>query len=293
MHVLVSGASGLIGTELVRTLRRKGTSVSTLVRRNPRDTSEICWQDQLDLPPALNADAVVHLAGEPIMGIWTPAKQRRIHDSRVLRTRELVDALIRQATKPRVLVSASAIGFYGSQGDEILTEASWPGEGFLAETSVKWERATAPASAAGIRVVNLRTSVVLSQQGGALKAMLPPFRLGLGSQMGDGKHWMSWIALDDMVRIIELVIEADSFTGPVNCASPNPVTNAEFSNTLASVLHRPTFLPIPRLLLKLLPGNIADEALLASERVVPEKLINAGFEFRQPKLRDALESALI
>jgi uncharacterized protein len=290
--VVISGASGLIGATLAETLRNKGRAVFTLVRRSPVDETEIRWQDELQLPESAAAGgAVVHLAGEPVIGAWTAEKKRAIHDSRILRTKILAETLAGQTAKPRVLVCASAVGYYGNRGDEILTEASAPGTGFLAETCVAWESATVAAQAAGIRVVNLRIGVVLSRDGGALKAMLPAFRLGFGSRLGDGKHWMSWIALTDLIRIIEFCMEENGHIfGPVNCTTTNPVTNAEFSKTLASVLHRPTFLPVPRFLLKLAPGGMAEEALLASERVVPEKLLAAGFEFQYPEFRAALES---
>jgi uncharacterized protein len=289
--VLISGASGLIGATLAETLRKKGQAVYTLVRRSPVDETEIRWQNELQLPETTAVSgAVVHLAGEPVMGAWTAEKKRAIHDSRVLRTKILAETLAGQTAKPRVLVCASAVGYYGNRGDEILTEASTPGTGFLAETCVAWESATVAAQAAGIRVLNLRIGVVLSRDGGALKAMLPAFRLGLGSRLGDGKQWMSWIALTDLIRIIEFCMENDDISGPVNCTAPNPVRNAEFSKTLATVLHRPTFLPVPRFLLKLAPGGMADEALLASERVVPEKLLAKGFDFQYPELRGALES---
>jgi uncharacterized protein (TIGR01777 family) len=269
-----------------------GFAVSTLVRRPPANAREIEWREKLAFPEDLRADAIVHLAGEPVMGIWTAEKKRRIRDSRVLRTRELAELLARREPKPRVLVCASAIGYYGDRGDKVLTESSPPGTGFLAENCVAWEAATSPAKAAGIRVVNLRIGVVLSRKGGALKAMLPAFRLGLGARLGDGQQWMSWIALADLIRIIEFAIEQETLAGPVNCTAPNPVTNGEFSKTLASVLHRPTFLPVPKFLAKLAPGGMGKEALLASERVMPEKLQNAGFEFTQLRLREALESIL-
>jgi len=226
------------------------------------------------------------------MGIWTAEKKRRIRESRVQRTRDLCEAIARHDPKPGVLISASAIGFYGERGNEVLTEASPAGTGFLAETAVEWERATAPARSAGVRVVNLRISVVLSRKGGALATMLPAFRLGLGSRLGNGQHWMSWITLDDLIRVICLALERDDVEGPVNAAAPNPITNAIFAKTLASVLRRPTFIPVPGFLVRLAPGGMAEEALLVSERVIPEKLVKAGFEFEHPEFRGALEAVL-
>lgn len=292
-RILISGASGLVGTALCERLRAAGEDVYTLVRRISRDAHEIHWHDGVvTWPPGFSCDAVVHLSGEPIVGLWTAAKRARIRDSRVNLTRLLSGQLANLGTIPRTLICASAVGYYGSRGDETLTEDSTPGIGFLPATCRAWEDATQLARDAGIRVVNLRIGIVMSARGGMLKSMLLPFKLGLGSRLGDGKAWFPWIALEDLLRVIEFALGNESLRGPVNAASPEPVTNAEFTRTLAKTLHRPTFLPIPAFALRLLPGNMADEALLASARVVPKKLLEAGFEFKYPKLDVALRAEL-
>jgi uncharacterized protein (TIGR01777 family) len=244
-------------------------------------------------PSALDGvDAVVHLAGEPIIGRWTAAKRARIRESRVSGTRLLAEAMAAAARPPKVWVSASAIGIYGDQGDTPLTEEATHGDDFLAEVCQAWEEMTAPAQAAGVRVVNLRISMVLSPEGGALAKMLTPFRLGLGGRQGDGRQWVSWIAIDDLVRVIDFALTHEALTGPVNAAAPEPVRNVEFAKTLGRVLHRPACLPLPGWVLRLLFGPVADATMLASARVQPAALRAAGFEFHRSPLESALSHQL-
>lgn len=291
---LISGSSGLVGRPAVRGLRARGFDVHKLVRRPPSEPGEVFWDPagSVDYPADKPLDLVVHLAGENILGLWTEDKRRKIHDSRIIGTRTVAQYCATRASKPKILISASAIGYYGSRGDEELTESSGPGAGFLADGAREWEEATKPAAQAGIRVVNLRIGVVLSKDGGALGTMLVPFQLGLGGKIASGKQWMSWITLGDLISIINFAIEHESITGPVNCVSPEPVTNAEFTKTLAYVLNRPAIIRVPKFALKLLPGNMAEETLLSSERVLPERLTQAGFTFHHPDLFGALQAVL-
>ncbi|MGH9709989.1 MAG: TIGR01777 family oxidoreductase, partial [Candidatus Acidiferrales bacterium] len=238
------------------------------------------------------ADALVHLAGAPIAeGRWTPARKQILRRSRVDATRHLVAGLAQLKQKPRVLVAASAIGYYGDRGDETLAESSAPGNDFLAQICRDWEAETAQAEKLGIRTVMLRFGIILAANGGALKRMLPPFRLGVGGRLGNGRQWMSWITLDEVMSIIRFAIESDSIRGPLNTVSPNPVTNSEFTSALASVLHRPALFPVPRAILRLALGEMAG-ALLASERAVPQNLQSQLYHFRHPELKEALESVL-
>lgn len=296
MKILVSGASGFVGSEAVRHLAAQGDEILRLVRRKPTDTQEIRWDPQanrLDPAPLEGLNAVVHLAGDPIAeGRWTPAKKARIRESRIQGTRLLAETLGSLDRPPQTLLSASAIGIYGSRGAEPLTEKSRPGKGFLAEVGVEWERATEPASRKGIRVVLLRIGIVLHPAGGALGKMLPPFRLGLGGPLGSGRQYMSWISREDLVGIIQHTLATPGLTGPVNAVSPRPVTNLEFTKALGRALHRPAFFPVPAFALKLLLGELADEALLASARVEPAKLKASGFQFKQPTLESALRAML-
>ena len=292
--VLVSGSSGLVGTALIPALLAGGYRVTRLIRSGLAGDDRILWNPAEPLPPeAITAfDAVIHLAGESIAGRWTEAKKRRIVESRVPSARNLAEALARNPRPSQVLICASAIGYYGNRGDEILREDSPPGEGFGSELCRQWEAATRPAADAGIRTVNTRFGIVLSAAGGALKKMLPPFRLGLGGNMGNGRQWMSWIDLQDAVRAILHILQTASLQGPVNLAGPNPVSNAEFSKTLASVLRRPAIFPMPAFAAHLLFGQMADELLLASQRVEPEKLLASGFAFQRPNLRQSLQALL-
>jgi hypothetical protein len=238
-------------------------------------------------------DAVIHLAGESIASRWTESKKKAIRDSRVLGTRHLAEALARAASPPRVLISASAIGFYGDRDDEILREdSSSGGRGFLPEVCREWEAAAGPAVQAGIRTAFLRTGIVLSADGGALKQMLPPFRMGLGGKIGSGRQWMSWIDLCDEIGAIRHILTNESLRGPVNSVSPHPVTNAEFTKTMASVLSRPAIFPMPAFAARLVFGQMGDELLLGSQRVEPAKLLASGYAFQKPDLRLALSEIL-
>jgi uncharacterized protein (TIGR01777 family) len=297
VNVAVSGASGLIGAALIASLEADGHRAIPLVRRAPRP-----GEDALRWDPASGAimpagpsvgDAIVHLAGESLMGLrWTAEKKRRIRESRTIATRLLVQTLTRLAKPPAVLVCASGVGYYGSRGDEVLSEESRPGTGFLAELAREWEAATATAIAQGIRVVNLRLGVVLSANGGALAKMLTPFRLGLGGVIGDGAQWMSWIALDDVIGAIRHALTTDALRGPLNVVAPAPVTNAEFTRTLGRALGRPTLVPLPAFAARLALGEMADEMLLTSQRAVPARLQASGYRFRYPTLEDALRAVL-
>jgi uncharacterized protein (TIGR01777 family) len=297
VNVAVSGASGLIGAALVSSLQSQGHRAIRLLRRAPQPGEDaIRWDPSTGvLTPAgpSVADAVVHLAGDSILGLrWTADKKRRIRESRTIATRLLVQTLTRLASPPAVLVCASGIGYYGSRGDEVLTEDSRPGTGFLADLARDWEAATATAIARGIRVVNLRLGVVLSARGGALATMLTPFRMGLGGVIGDGAQWMSWIALDDVIGVICHALTTDALRGPVNTVAPAPVTNADFTRTLGGVLGRPTLIPFPAFAARLALGEMADELVLVSQRVMPARLLASGFAFRHPTLEDALRAAL-
>lgn len=296
MKILVTGSSGLIGSALVRHLTAGGHYVVRLVRRNPdRSRGDLTWDPttgRVERAGLEKLDAVVHLAGESIVGLWTDAKKKRIHQSRVQATEFLMEALAGLTHRPRVIVSASAIGYYGNRGDQWVNERAGPGMGFLPTLCQEWEKATELAANAGIRVVNLRIGIVLSPAGGALKAMLPVFRLGLGGRLGTGRQYMSWIELGDLVSAICFCIENDAMEGPVNGVAPEPVTNREFARALGAALNRPTLFPVPSFLLKLLPGGFARESVLASQRVEPAALVKAGFEFAHPTLADALKACL-
>lgn len=296
MKVLISGSHGLVGTALIKSLETQGYEVSRLVRQLPHSESEIEWNpDRYSIAIARleGFDTVVHLAGESIAeGRWNEEKKRRIRDSRVKGTKLLSDALANLERPPKSLICASAIGYYGDRGDELLTEESSPGTDFLAGVCVEWERATALAAEKGIRVVNARFGIILSKDGGALAKMLTPFRLGIGGRVGSGKQWMSWIALDDVVGAIEYALASDSLRGPVNFVAPNPVRNSEFTKTLGKVLSRPTLFPIPEFGVRLVFGEMADALLLSSQRVEPRQLKNAGFKFQLTELGDALQHAL-
>ncbi len=296
MKILISGSHGLVGSALVSSLRADGHEVFNLVRRAPHSDSEVEWypdRGSLALARLEGMDAVVHLAGENIAeGRWSDEKKKKIRESRVKGTTVLSGALANLKHPPKTLVSASAIGYYGNRGDLILTEQSAPGDDFLARVCVEWERATESASQQGIRVVNARFGIILSANGGALKKMLPPFRMGVGGRIGSGKQWMSWIALDDVVAGLTFAINNEALAGPVNFVAPKPVTNAEFTKTLGKVLSRPTFFPIPEFGVRLAFGEMADALLLSSQRVEPKALSQSGFEFSYPALQDALARAV-
>lgn len=296
MKIAVSGSSGLVGSALVSFLSAGGHRVSRLVRSKPQPGSaDVHWDPaagSVDAAGLEGLDAVVHLAGENIAGRWTPEKKARIRDSRVKGTRLLTETLARLKQAPKVLVSASAIGYYGHRGDEALREDSPSGSGFLAEVCREWEAAAQPAAQKGIRVVSLRIGVVLSPAGGALARMLPPFRLGLGGKIGSGRQYMSWIGIDDLAGVIHHAVTNESLRGAVNAVAPRPVTNQEFTKTLGRVLGRPTIFPMPAFAARLAFGEMADELLLASTRVEPARLAVSGYIFRNPDLEGALRHLL-
>ena len=294
-RVLVSGASGPIGRALLASFERQTTQVVRLVRGRAQSAAQLSWDPFAALEPSLVSgfDAVIHLAGESVVGRWTAEKKSNIYESRVQGTRNLATALAHSEAKPRVFVCASAIGFYGNRGDEILSEESPKGGGFLPEVCDEWENASRIAADAGIRTVNARIGVVLSPKGGALGKMLTPFKLGLGGRLGSGRQWMSWIHVDDIVGGIHHAIRTETLSGPVNLVGPNAVRNAEFTKVLASVLKRPAIFPVPEFALRLAFGEeAAEEMLLASARVQPGKLGSSGYKFRFPALRAALESLI-
>jgi uncharacterized protein (TIGR01777 family) len=278
MNIAISGASGFIGRHLMKSLAEAGHSPRALSRHAPPAES------------LREADAVIHLAGEPLAQRWTAEAKRRIRESRVAGTRNLVAALATLPRRPEALICASAIGYYGSRGDEVLTESSAPGSGFLPELCVAWEREAQAAEAFGMRVVRVRTGLVLDAGGGALVRMLPPFRMGLGGRLGSGRQWMSWIHLEDLAALFQFAVERQ-VRGPLNAVAPYAVTNSEFTRELARTLGRPAVFPVPGFALRLLFGEMAD-VLLASQRVAPGAAQAAGFRFRFPQLAPALESLL-
>ena len=295
MHIAITGASGLVGKELTPLLTTGGHEVSRLVRRTPNE-GEIRWDPQastFDASALDGVDAVVHLAGKNIASNrWNAKVKAEIRDSRVGPTRALCEGLARMQNPPKTLVCASAIGFYGDRGDQTLNESAAAGEGYLPEVCQQWEAATQPASEAGIRVVNLRFGVILSPKDGALKKMLLPFQMGGGGILGSGKQYMSWIAIDDAAGAVLHAIMTDDLQGPVNTVAPDSCTNHTFTKTLGRVLSRPTILPMPAFAARLVMGEMADDLLLASTRVEPQRLLETGYEFRQPTLEDALRHLL-
>ncbi|MFI5324530.1 MAG: TIGR01777 family oxidoreductase, partial [Thermodesulfobacteriota bacterium] len=271
--------------------------ITRLTRSRSNETPDVAYwnpdKGEIEAHRLEGYDAVVHLAGEGIAGRWTQEKKSRIEDSRVNGTKLLSETIARLKSKPRVIVAASGIGYYGDRGDEILTEESERGEGFLAELSVKWEKALLPAMDAGVRVVNMRLGIVLSGEGGALEKMLTPFKLGLGGTLGDGRQYWSWIAIDDVVGAICFSLKKESLSGPVNFTAPEPVPNKEFTKALGEVLGRPTVLPVPAFILRGLFGDMAVETMLGSTRAEPRKLMRLGYKFRFPELKGALEHVLL
>jgi uncharacterized protein len=292
-RILVSGSSGLIGAALLPSLKASGWSVVRLVRGPATDGGQISWDPAAPVAPEAVSgfDAVIHLAGESIFGRWTAAKKRKIRDSRVMGTLNLASAVARAEQKPKAFVCGSAIGYYGNRGDEALSEESAPGTEFLAEVCREWEEAAAPATQAGVRTAHLRTGIVLSPKGGALGAMLLPFKMGLGGRTGDGRQWMSWIDVQDMVGGIHHILKSD-LQGAVNMVAPEPVRNAEFATTLASVLGRPAIFPMPAFAARLAFGEMGEQLLLGSGKVEPGKLIESGYPFRYRELRASLEGLL-
>lgn len=297
MRALVAGASGFIGRALVAALRNGSHDVRRLVRSDDRRPDAVSWtpaRGMLDPTAVADVDAIVNLAGENISrGRWTRPRRERILRSRVDATATLVNALARAAPRPRVLVNASAAGFYGDRGDAPVTEATNRGAGFLADVCDAWEREAEQAAALGVRAVRLRFGVVLDGEGGALGKMLPFFRAGLGGRLGAGRQWMSWIARDDVIGVIQRALSDDRYTGAINVGAPNPVTNADFTHALGRVLHRPTVLPVPAWALRLMFGRaMANEALLASTRMLPARLQELGYEFQLPEIEPALRMAV-
>lgn len=307
-RIAITGATGFIGRALVRYLEANGHSTVRISRSAPRPGfDDVQWDPaagRLDPAPLEGIDAVIHLAGETISERWTTAHRRAIRESRIRGTQLLAGTLASLARRPRVLVSASAVGIYGDRGDNVLSEESAigayaaaetsrnAGAAYLAQVGSEWEAAAAPAKDAGIRVVHPRSGVVLGAHGGILSRLLPPFRFGAGGKIGDGRQWTSWIALSDEVRVLEFLVLTESLSGPVNAVAPQPVTNAELSHVLARVLHRPAIATVPAFAARLMFGEMADALLLAGQRVVPRKLLDADFRFDHPTLEDALRAEL-
>ncbi len=296
MRIAVTGSSGLVGSALCPLLTSNGHDVIRLVRGEAKSSDEVVWDPQgdgADIAGLEGVDAVVHLAGENIAGgRWNDKMKEKIRGSRIDGTRNLSQALAKMATPPKALVCASAIGYYGDRGDEVLAESAPPADTYLASVVKDWEAAAQSAADAGIRVVNLRFGVILSKDGGALAKMLTPFKLGMGGRIGSGKQYWSWIALDDVVSVIHHAIQTDSLRGPLNTVSPQPVTNLEFTKALGRVLGRPTIFPLPAFAAKLALGEMADELLLASTRVDAALLVKSGYTFRHPDLEPALRHLL-
>jgi len=275
MNIAITGATGFLGRHVAA--RLSDHTIRAVSTRNRVTTQDFA-----------GCDAVIHLAGEPVAQRWTPEARRRIRESRVQGTRDVVDAL--RPNPPSVLIAASAIGYYGPRGGEMLTESSSPGDDFLAQLAVEWEREAMNAERFGVRVILLRIAVVLGRDGGALSKMLPPFRLGVGGRLGDGKQWTSWIHIDDLANLFAFALLND-VNGPLNASSPHPVTNAQYTRELARAIHRPAIFPLPKFLLKVLFGEMS-EVILASQRVLPEATLRAGFEFRFPEIGAALDDLL-
>lgn len=297
MKILISGASGLVGTHLIPTLEAKGDEVYRLVRKATQSSVEIQWDaakgfsdgEQLKLE---NFDAVVHLAGDNVASEnWSDEKKRKIKESRTVGTKVLVEALAKTKNPPKHFISASAIGFYGNRGDEICTEDSAAGAGFLPEVCAEWEREAMRAESFA-RVVCMRIGVVLAKDGGALEKMLTPFKFGVGGTVGSGKQWMSWIALDDIISIINFFLDNENLRGAFNLTAPTPVTNEEFTKALGKVLNRPTILPIPEFAIKLMFGEMGETLLLQGTRAVPKRLEDAGYRFKYTNLDEAMKHVL-
>jgi uncharacterized protein (TIGR01777 family) len=296
MRILISGASGFIGNALRPALAAAGHTSAALMRRAPVG-DELQWNpaQPLDPPKLAGFDAIVHLAGKSISGRWTEKFKREVRESRILGTQTLATAAAesyRNIGQPHVFVAASATGYYGNRGDEELTEDSQPGFGFLSEVCEEWEAATSSAANAGVRVVNLRIGVVLAKHGGALQAMLPAFRLGLGGPIGDGRQYMSWITLDDVVGAFVFALTNEGLHGPVNAVAPQPVRNAEFAHALGQALHRPAFFPLPAFVVRTMFGEMGEALLLGSARVRPAQLAAAGYTYHHPELSEALQATL-
>jgi uncharacterized protein (TIGR01777 family) len=297
MNITLTGASGFIGRRLMKLLSSSGHSLHVVSRHAgtnlPPGVKISVWDAAAGLPPDTSlrgAECVIHLAGEPVAQRWTAESKRRIRDSRIQGTRSIVEAMSKLPEPPRALICASAVGYYGSRGDEILTEASMPGSNFLSELCIAWEGEAAAAEQLGVRVVRIRIGIVLASHGGALARMLPPFRLGLGGRLGSGRQWMSWIHLDDLCEMFRFAAE-HQVRGPMNGVAPNSVPNADFTRMLAAAIHRPAIFPVPSFALRALFGEMAG-ALLSSQRAVPKGADQAGFQFRFPQLAPALADLL-
>jgi uncharacterized protein (TIGR01777 family) len=303
MRVLLSGSTGFLGATLLETLGKQGHTVAGLIRPGTardgaRETraQAVAWDPvagQLDAARAEGADALVHLAGAPIAGgRWNASRKELLRTSRIDATRHLMGALAKLQRPPRVIVSASAVGYYGDRGEEILTEASLPGNDFLAGICREWEAETSRAELFGARVVSLRFGIILGEHGGALPRMLLPLKLGAGGRLGNGQQWMSWLTLQEAVNIIQFSLAAAGLTGPANAVTPNPVRNSEFTRELAKTLHRPAVFPAPAFALRLALGEMADALLLSSQKAMPAKLVDSGYRFLQPNLEIALAEVL-
>lgn len=297
MRILITGSSGLIGSALIPYLLANDNTITRLVRSKIGRVEEeaIYWnpdKGEIDADRLEGYDALLHLAGETILGRWTKGKKERIEKSRVVGGKLISESLSNLRRRPKVLIAASAIGYYGERGAEVLTEESSPGKGFMAEVCVKWENSFSVAKEAQIRVVNLRIGIVLSTNGGALSKMLTPFKMGVGGRVGNGDQFWSWISIDDVLGVVNHCLLTETLSGPINLVAPNPVTNREFTEVLGGVLSRPTVLPLPSFLARGLFGEMADEAMLSSVRAYPSKLLNSGYKFRYPELTGALRHLL-
>lgn len=297
MRILMTGSSGLVGQALTQELEKRGHEVVPAIRPGSSpNQGDVVWDPAngvTDIYAMKGIEAVIHLAGENIAsGRWSKARKERIRNSRVQGTEALCKSLALLPTPPRVFVTASAVGYYGDRGDERLVEDSTPGNSFLAEVARDWELATKPAEEAGMRVVKMRLGAVLTPEGGALKAMLPPFKLGVGGKMGPGSQYMAWITLRDATRAFALAVEDSSLVGPINTVAPSAITNAQFTKALGKALSRPTIFPLPKFMAKIVIGEMADELLLASMNVAPQVLEKAGFKFLDPDIDSALSSLL-
>ena len=296
MKILISGSHGFIGSAVHRSLSQQGHSLLRLIRLTQiAKSDEVFWNlpdNYIDHSKLTNLDAVIHLAGENLFGRWNEKKKQAIHDSRVKGTAFLAKTLAAMDHKPKVLICASAIGYYGNRGEDECIETIEAGDSFLSTVCCQWEQSARPASEAGVRVVNLRFGVVLGKEGGSLAKMLPAFKMGMGGPLGNGQQWVSWVSIVDAVRAIEFAIEHETLQGPVNVVSPHPVRNKEFAHAVGNALHRPEVVPVPKRMLKFMFGEMADETVLASTKVLPQKLQTEDFQFQHPDLNTALEAIL-